>query len=160
MMIDPLILQEWNDIDHIHDNLYVGTFRSAKSYEIINKYDISAIVNVSKSLDDPAYGGIVSIKIGLIDGPSDDNYPSLYRLAAEAVITLLNDGHNVLVHCHEGISRSPAICFLVLIKKYGFTPSEADDLILQKRPIAMIHRAHYQHIEEVLEDWEETSAVK
>jgi rhodanese-related sulfurtransferase len=45
-----------------------------------------------------------------------------------------NAGRRVLVHCSSGIERSPAIVVLYLVRKKGFTPTEAYTLIRAARP--------------------------
>lgn len=39
----------------------------------------------------------------------------------------------LLIHCHAGISRSPAMAWLILIQK-GMTPQDAFHLVLKDRP--------------------------
>jgi hypothetical protein len=54
-------------------------------------------------------------KCGLIDGPG--NPPALYQAALCELHGLLAMGHTVMVHCIEGVSRSPFIvaCYLAML---------------------------------------------
>jgi hypothetical protein len=67
-------------------------------------------------------------KCGLIDGPG--NPPALYQAALCELHGLLAMGHTVLVHCIEGVSRSPFIvaCYLTMRPSYnpGFDAALAD----------------------------------
>jgi protein-tyrosine phosphatase len=66
---------------------------------------IDGVLNVAVDLDiPPTQGNVYRHKIGLLDGPGNDD-----MLLVSAVLTLhvLNKRHNrVLVHCQSGSSRS------------------------------------------------------
>jgi len=50
--------------------------------------------------------------------------------------TVLSSGHNILVHCMAGISRSVSMITYYLMKKYGINYNKAYHIIHQKRSIA------------------------
>lgn len=66
---------------------------------------IDAVLNVAVDLDiPPTQGKVFRHKIGLLDGPGNDD---MLLLAAVLTLHSLNKRHNrILVHCHEGKSRS------------------------------------------------------
>lgn len=66
---------------------------------------IEAVLNVAVDLDiPPTQGNVYRHKVGLLDGPGNDD---ALLLSAVMVLHALNKRHNrVLVHCHEGKSRS------------------------------------------------------
>jgi dual specificity phosphatase 3 len=49
---------------------------------------------------------------------------------------LLDNGENLLIHCHMGINRGPSLAGLVLVDYFGMNPIEAWNLIRAKRPFA------------------------
>ena|SRR3990167_6559422 len=86
------------------DNVWIGCSQSARNYSAIKREGITAILNVAEDLDDPEYVDILQDKVGLYDGPSNTREQIM-----KAVIKLeemCSKGHTVLVHCHEGKSRS------------------------------------------------------
>lgn len=54
------------------------------------------------------------------------------RYAREA----LDDGDNVLIHCHMGINRGPSLAGLVLVDYFGMDPVDAWNLVRKSRPFA------------------------
>lgn len=129
-----------NDIDLIFPNFYIGNSRAAREYDILKQYSITTVVNVARDLNDPCFSGITTIKFGLIDGLSGDNKLSTVIVAVQTILTLLSNGETVLLHCHEGISRSGAIGLLVIMCEQGLLPRQAEDYLCEKRPIIYINK--------------------
>ena len=137
--------------DHLNliiPHLFVGNSHSARTSSIISENDITAIVNVAKDLDDPWLPEVQLYKFGIVDGASHENHSVTYALAARTVLTLLDRGETVLLHCHEGISRSVAVAVLVVSKFNGMSLDQAYGLVGTQRPIAFINKGHKIHIEE------------
>ena len=51
----------------------------------------------------------------------------------------LSHGNAVLVHCGQGVDRSPTVVMLFLVRRRHFSVEQAVNLIKQKRPIAKPH---------------------
>jgi protein-tyrosine phosphatase len=66
---------------------------------------IESILNVAVDLDiPPTQGNVYRHKVGLLDGPGNDD---CLLISSVLVLHALNKRHNrILVHCHEGKSRS------------------------------------------------------
>ena len=79
------------------------------------------------------------ISLNLIDGDSYKNIPQVYKdeiaLIINKAIDFINENikiNKVLVHCNQGISRSPTIAFLYLNKHTNiFDNLSLDDAILE-----------------------------
>ena len=109
-------------INQIGDtNLFVGT---SQSVHVAKENGIEVIVNVANDLNDPHIDGLKYHKVGLHDGDNNDVYE--YAAAAKIVLDALNHGKKVLLHCHEGRSRSAAVAIVALAilesKKPRFAP--------------------------------------
>jgi protein-tyrosine phosphatase len=138
-----------NHLDEIVDGLFIGNAHAASSYQILCAHNIGAVVNVAKTLNDPLFNGIQTYKVGLADGHAElENYSYMYAFAAHLVISLLGKGVKVLLHCYEGISRSPAVGVLIVSKMKGVSLDKAQDLIREKRPIVFINKGHKKFIME------------
>ncbi len=85
----------------ITDKIGIGNSSDSKQLPSI----IDGVLNVAVDLDIPPTGGTAyRHKVGLLDGPGNDD--SLI-ISAVLVLHALNKRHNrILVHCHEGMSRS------------------------------------------------------
>lgn len=67
----------------------------------------------------------------------DHGTPTINELgiAAEAVADLLKQGHEVLVHCHAGVERTPMVVCAALVV-LGWSLTEAYQRVLEVRPEA------------------------
>ena len=90
----------------ITDNIWIGNSHDAfHEKEVLKSEGITAILNCAWDLD------CISFKEGFVVahcGLSDDNLNSVYAIQS-AILQLANlaeKGHKILVHCHEGRSRS------------------------------------------------------
>lgn len=85
----------------ITDRICIGNSQDGKQVDPA----IDAVLNVAVDLDIPLVGGnVYRHKVGLVDGPGNDDF---LLLSAVLVLHALNKRYNrVLVHCHEGKSRS------------------------------------------------------
>lgn len=136
-----------NYLDEIEGGLFIGNAQAASNYQMLQAYNIKATVNVAKSLNAPWWDGIQSYKVGLADGKATlENEVHMYVAAAELVILLLERGLRVLLHCHEGVSRSGAIGVLVVSKMKNISLTKAHSFLLSKRPIIFINKSHVNYI--------------
>lgn len=71
------------------------------------------------------------------------------EIAARRIIRLLNEGHEVMVHCWVGMERSPLTVTWTLAEMMGYSLDEAFDIVRSRRTIAA-NRLHWV-TEEV--DW-------
>jgi protein-tyrosine phosphatase len=134
--------------------IFIGDANDSRNLAHLKQYKIDAIVNVALDLDTPFFDYIRHYKIGLLDGPGNKFYD--YWIASTLLISLLEDGKNVLIHCHEGKSRSVAIALIVisLINYRKLSVKESVDAsykyIKKYRPDSFIKKSHFIHIMEVI----------
>ncbi|KAH7904829.1 protein-tyrosine phosphatase-like protein [Hygrophoropsis aurantiaca] len=73
------------------------------------------------------------LRIDILDKPSADLRPHLEG-ACRYIASSLRGGHNVLVHCQQGVSRSPAIVIAYLIHTLHMSYDDAYALVRLRRP--------------------------
>lgn len=135
-----------NQIDNF--SLFIASGHAARTESIIKEHAITAVVNVAQDLNDPWYPNLLSIKIGLTDGAA--NLTSSYSLAMNTIIILLEQGHRVLLHCHEGRSRTAAIATLVVSKLNNLSKKEAFEFIGRFRPLCLkMEKSHWEHLNQI-----------
>jgi len=128
------------DVSRITDYLYLSAWpRRDQAEEIwgLNLYLILSMhwVKPSKSLERPPTH---ILWLPTVDKPwVPIPIPTLQR-GVEAALSVINEGHRVLVHCKSGMHRSVAMTCAVLIG-LGQTADEAMKLVIQQRPIADPH---------------------
>ena len=130
-------------ISFVNDCLAIGNESDAANESLLSDRGITAVLNVAAEVIPPHYqSDIISAKVRLIDGPG--NYPSLYTVAIQILNVLSTEGEMVLVHCATGISRSPFIVACYLVPKQDISYSEAEQLILSRRPEVNIQYVHLE----------------
>lgn len=77
-------------------------------------------------------------KVGLRDGGGND--AGQFALAVASLKELLESHDRVLVHCHEGKSRSPTVIALYLATVKGIRFVDAVDLVKSRRTQADPHK--------------------
>lgn len=139
-------------IERISDtNIYVGNSNDSRDIDTLKRMGIRTVVNVAKDLEGPWFHGeFRNYKIPLLDGPGNEPYQ--YVIALQVIQALLSRGKKILLHCHAGQSRSPAIAsaMLVLLRKAS-TLKQAYDIVGASRPIANVHKAHWSMLEQALQ---------
>lgn len=116
-------------------SLYLGSMSATMDRELLAKHHITHIVQV---LDVPwlpisEKDGFRCLRIDILDKPSADLRPHLEG-ACQYIANALQSGGNVLVHCQQGVSRSPAIVIAYLIHDLGMSYEQAFALVKRRRP--------------------------
>lgn len=91
----------------IAENLWVGNSIDGELAEV------RAVLNVARDLRiKRGWPSIEYAQVGLVDGPG--NSLSSYVAAVLTLVAMMKTGKDVLVHCHEGKSRSVAVALMYL----------------------------------------------
>lgn len=100
-------------MDKLVNNIWLGSAGDAQNIALLLDNGIVNTLNVADDLTLPRYPHYKpwSNKIGLVDGPG--NSVRKYRVAATVLNALALEGP-VLLHCHEGRSRTAAVATLAL----------------------------------------------
>lgn len=109
----------------ITEHLFLGNFRAAE-YDNLKKCDIPAVLCLTN--DSHVYPD--DIHLYHIDDISDELTASSFDLkklenAVGFIEQQIHQGHNVLVHCMAGSSRSPTAIIAYIIKHHNLTVNEA-----------------------------------
>jgi protein-tyrosine phosphatase len=54
------------------------------------------------------------------------------------------EGRPILIHCHAGMQRSPAVTAMFLMALYHMSVDQAKAYIRNKRPIAFFYQANFE----------------
>jgi len=115
--------------------LYLGSISATMDRDLLKSHRITHIVQV---LDAPwipisEKDGFRCLRIDIHDKPTAD-LKSHLETACQYIASALISGGNVLVHCQQGISRSPAIVIAYLIHNLGMSYDQAYALVKRHRP--------------------------
>ncbi|KAI9566272.1 protein-tyrosine phosphatase-like protein [Boletus coccyginus] len=115
--------------------LFLGSMSATMDHELLITHHITHVVQV---IDAPwaqisEADGFRCLRIDIHDKPTADLKPHLEG-ACQYIASALASGGNVLVHCQQGISRSPAIVIAYLIHNLGMSYDQAYALVKRHRP--------------------------
>ena len=111
----------------VDDCVAIGNLVDANNVDLLKNENIDLIIDVRTAFD--------------LDF-SEMSYTLICERAKKITIlltTLSSLRAKVLVHCLEGIDRTPFIVMLYIAQKYNMTYKEAYDLVKQKRPNTRFH---------------------
>ncbi len=75
----------------------------------------------------------------------DSAFEQAWKVAGQQLISLLNNGQSIVVHCLGGLGRSGTIAARLLVE-LGIEPGEAIDRVRQTRPGAIETKVQEQYI--------------
>ena len=118
--------------------LYVSDLAAAENPNVLRQLGITHIVsamhgNVAYPSNFPPQ---CCMQVQLADSPFAELAAHLPHATAFIQSALQDPRARVLVHCVQGVSRSPSIVCAYLIRAYGWTPAQAVQYVKSKRPTA------------------------
>jgi protein-tyrosine phosphatase len=137
-------------MDQITDALYIGDIEDAANQAWLRDGSPTAVLKLTHGMPAEPYPDTLTVEdVPLIDGPQND-YDDFVR-AVEALLSLLEDGHVVFVHCSAGSSRSGAVAAAALAVRRNSNLEAALADIQANRPVVEPHPALREHAERHLE---------
>ncbi|KAG2379424.1 hypothetical protein C9374_006541 [Naegleria lovaniensis] len=123
------------DATKITGQLWLGDIDDAFNDQGLKEHNISHIVTCVKSLE-PIYPekGYQYLNLHLYD-EEDQNIVEMFGVSFDFIDNAIKSGHNVLVHCMKGKSRSASILIAYLMKKNSWTFEYALNFVKSKRTI-------------------------
>jgi len=147
-------------MDWITENIAIGNYFEAQDAQVLRQFkSVLGLVPTLRDLDDSKKDAIAELRglleideaefdetlqrlreelktkrievVELIDGPGND--VALFRRAVSVLAELTKETPPVLVHCHAGRSRSPAVVAGYLMKSLRIDASQALEIVVQKR---------------------------
>ncbi|KAJ7272427.1 protein-tyrosine phosphatase-like protein [Mycena rebaudengoi] len=114
--------------------LYLGSLAAVLEYSVLREHRITHVIQVLEEPWTPPVeeSGFVCYRIAIEDIASASISPHLTDACDYIRKALLMDG-NVLVHCHQGVSRSASIVIAYLIRERHMSYDAAFDLVKTKR---------------------------
>lgn len=137
-------------MDPLLHNIYMGNLIDSQDHNELVDKGITAVLSLTPSGTTPRFHDIVYTKVSLDDGPY--NIDNSYRTAVDLLYYLTKSGHIVLLHCQQGVSRTPAIAIMYLVKYGKLKLEEAKTIVFRIRPICQnMLPLHLTRIKEIFE---------
>ncbi|ETW76247.1 hypothetical protein HETIRDRAFT_412343 [Heterobasidion irregulare TC 32-1] len=141
--------------------LYLGSFAAVLEPTLLKEHNIRHIVQVLDGFWTPSSGadGVSTYRIDIQDIESADLKPHLED-AVESIDSALSKGQNVLVHCHQGVSRSASVVIAYLIRKRGMSYQAAAAFVRQRRACIKPNPGFVRCLEEWERQWRPLAPVR
>ena len=109
----------------ISNNLYVGSGAASRDAKSLKHEGITHIVNAASLTECCCYPEEMKyMAIALLDSDTQNLMKHLEE-TNHFIKSAIDAGGTVLIHCHEGVSRAPAICAAYLMKLLNIDSSSA-----------------------------------
>lgn len=138
--IDDINPEKLKDVEHyeiskINNFIYLGSFEHpAVNSEEFQALGIDVSINCAAEIDYAVKLNCVTEKFPIIDGDSNTFLEHMDK-AIETLVKYLSKGKKIYLHCHQGISRSPAILIYYLMVNKQFSYDKSLSLLRKKRSI-------------------------
>ena len=141
-----LVFPPANNADQIIPNVWLGNLRAAHDEAFLRNANIQTVFNCTK--DAPFHASIRRrYRIPVDDNLQEQEIRNLELWSYETVYKLLQEykqGRPVLIHCHAGMQRSPAVTVMFLMVLYRMSVDQAKGYVKQKRPIVFFPQANFE----------------
>lgn len=141
-----LVLPPSNNADEIIPNVWLGNLRAAQDETFLRNANIQVVFNATK--DAPFHPSIRRrYRVPVDDNLQESEIRNLELWAYEIVYKLIREnkeGRGILIHCHAGMQRSPAITAMFLMALYRMSTDQAKAYIKNRRPIAFVPSANFE----------------
>lgn len=140
------MLPPFNNADQIMPGIWLGNAKAASDENFLKNAGVEVVFNATKDL--PFHSSIRRrYRVPVDDNLQPEEIRNLELWSFEIVVKMLNEykaGRTILVHCHAGMQRSPAIVAMFLIAINRMTTEQAMAYIKQRRPIVFLPSANFE----------------
>lgn len=127
-------------MDEVADGLFVGTIEDAGNRALLREMGIDRIVSVTHSEPDGGFPATLPVaNVPMVDGPRNDQ--EQFERAVTRVLSCLDTGDDLLVHCSAGASRSPAVAATAIALYDDIRLEVAFEQIWTRREVTDPHEA-------------------
>lgn len=114
--------------------LYIGGEAVAKDLSVLQQNNITHILNCAATLIECPHEGITYHELPLMDDPMEQIDRYFYPVL-EMLESVKESGKSILVHCHQGVSRSCTFIVAYLMWNRGLSYSQALHSVREARGI-------------------------
>ena len=126
------IINFFNELIHIIDNIYIGNAYNAANYQSLENLNIKLIVNVTKEIQNYFPENFDYYNIEILDSNKESLKTKFTDVIEHINTKKLTENDNILVHCYMGCSRSAAVIAAYILNK-DYNLDETIELLKEKK---------------------------
>jgi dual specificity phosphatase 12 len=120
--------------DKIDDNgVWLGDIAASENIQALDTHQISHILTILDYQPIHTDKNRTYLHIHAEDFQSTDLLTNEFEKCFQFIDKAIEQGHQVLIHCRAGISRSATIATMYLMRKYSLTREQALERLINKR---------------------------
>mmetsp|Transcript_62704 Transcript_62704/g.149598 ORF Transcript_62704/g.149598 Transcript_62704/m.149598 type:complete len:763 (+) Transcript_62704:56-2344(+) len=119
----------------LKDELFISGYQIARDLECLQKHGITHVVNMAADVCDSCFPEHFTYLTYYLKDANHEDISLLFYQTLEWIQKALDGGGRVLVHCHEGISRSSTMVIAYLMWRLKLPYEAAHDRLRQVRPV-------------------------
>ena len=124
----------FSSLDHIIDNIYLGSSYNASDRDLLKENKIKNIINTTTNIPNfYEQDNIKYLNIEISDNGEESYTREQLDRSYDFILNSLHDDENIFIHCVFGRSRSVTIILYYLIKRYNYSIEEALNIIKSRR---------------------------
>lgn len=142
-----LVFPPANNADQIIPNVWLGNLKAAHDETFLRNAGIQVVFNCTK---DASFHPSIRrrYRVPVDDNLQEEEIRNLELWSYEIVYKMMQEykqGRPILVHCHAGMQRSPAVVVMFLMVLYRISTDQAKAFVKQRRPIVFFPSANFEN---------------
>ena len=124
-------------IENENIKIYLGSAFNAANYDVLDKLNISHIINVTDEIPNYYEEHFQYLQIPIFDnsgGSLQDSFSTI-----DDFIDNNQNKKTLFVHCYQGASRSASVVLYLLVKYFNYNLEEAQIFLNERHPIVNIN---------------------
>ena len=122
---------DYEPSDHIIDNIYLGSQKSAVDKNKLFEFNIKYVLIVGKGMKGKF--DKINYKIIEIDDSLEENLANYFQETLNFIDESQKNNSNILIHCVSGISRSASIVIAYMMTKHKINYEQAFTYVKSRR---------------------------
>jgi len=128
----------------IEGHIYLGSVNTAHSLELLQKHNITYIINVSQT--ENKFPETVTYYSFNVDDNERYNIYTHFESVFEIMVRAKEEKKRILIHCQAGVSRSPTFVIAYLIQHQKMNLKDALSHVKAKRPQVQPNRGFIRQL--------------
>lgn len=129
-------MDEQNIAEIIPNLLYLGSWKSARDWEVLSLFGITHVINLTEDKPNLFQDRDLSYCAFRIRDSEDEPIGNIFDRCISFICQAKREGGKVLVHCLGGVSRSATVCIAYLLfDDTDLSLEDASNRVKAKRPI-------------------------